>query len=152
MLAKTNQKAALVVALIAVIYLLLSFNLPAYSNALIDTDVIPKGLGFLLLFFALLLYLDKKNETEADKEKRKISKKHVINLLVVAGMILVYIFLLEIIGFVLMTTLFIFVCSLYLDYKHHVTNIITSVVFSLAIYGLFNYLLKINLPAGILPF
>ncbi|AJD89697.1 hypothetical protein JMA_03800 [Jeotgalibacillus malaysiensis] len=152
MLAKTNQKAALVVALIAVIYLLLSFNLPAYSNALIDADVIPKGLGFLLLFFALLLYLDKKNETEADKEKRKISKKHVINLLVVAGMILVYIFLLEIIGFVLMTTIFIFVCSLYLDYKHHVTNIITSVVFSLAIYGLFNYLLKINLPAGILPF
>ncbi|WP_404407019.1 tripartite tricarboxylate transporter TctB family protein [Jeotgalibacillus malaysiensis] len=152
MLAKTNQKAALVVALIAVVYLLLSFNLPVYSNALIDADVIPKGLGFLLLFFALLLYLDKKNETEADKEKRKISKKHVINLLVVAGMILIYIFLLEIIGFVLMTTVFIFVCSLYLDYKHHVTNIITSVVFSLVIYGLFNYLLKINLPAGILPF
>ncbi|MBM7578728.1 tripartite tricarboxylate transporter TctB family protein [Jeotgalibacillus terrae] len=152
MLAKTNQKAALVVAVIAIVYLLLSFNLPGYSNALIDADVIPKGLGFLLLFFALLLYLDKKNETEADKEKRKISKQHVINLLVVAGMILIYIFLLEMIGFVVMTTVFIFVCSLYLDYKHHVTNVITSVVFSLAIYGLFNYLLKINLPAGILPF
>lgn len=152
MLAKTNQKAALVVAVIAIVYLLLSFNLPGYSNALIDADVIPKGLGFLLLFFALLLYLDKKNATEADKEKRKISKQHVINLLVVAGMILIYIFLLEMIGFVVMTTVFIFVCSLYLDYKHHVTNVITSVVFSLAIYGLFNYLLKINLPAGILPF
>ncbi|KIL51525.1 hypothetical protein KP77_10370 [Jeotgalibacillus alimentarius] len=152
MLAKTNQKAALVVAVIAIVYLLLSFNLPGYTNALIDADVIPKGLGFLLLFFALLLYLDKKNETEADKEKRKISKQHVINLLVVAGMILIYIFLLEMIGFVVMTTVFIFVCSLYLDYKHHVTNVITSVVFSLAIYGLFNYLLKINLPAGILPF
>ncbi|MBS8266170.1 tripartite tricarboxylate transporter TctB family protein [Mesobacillus boroniphilus] len=151
MLIRINQKVAVILAILAGFYLLLSYNLPKYPNAIIDADVVPKGLGFLLLFFAVILYLDKKEETEAEKLKRTITKENVMLLLAVLAFILIYIFLLEIIGFLIMTALFIFGCSLFLGYRKHVTNAIVSVVFSLVIYGLFNYLLKINLPAGIIP-
>ncbi|WP_026580774.1 tripartite tricarboxylate transporter TctB family protein [Bacillus sp. J33] len=151
MLTRINQKMALILAAIAGVYLILSFSLPKYPNAIIDADVVPKGLGFLLLFFAILLFFDKKEETEAEKQKRSISKNNVLVLLAVLAFILIYISLLEFLGFLIMTTLFIFCCSLFLGYKKHLANGIVSVVFSMAIYGLFNYLLRINLPAGIIP-
>lgn len=151
MLTRINQKMALILAAIAGVYLILSFSLPKYPNAIIDADVVPKGLGFLLLFFAILLFFDKKEETEAEKQKRSISKNNVWVLLAVLAFILIYISLLEILGFLIMTTLFIFCCSLFLGYKKHLANGIVSVVFSMAIYALFNYLLRINLPAGIIP-
>lgn len=152
MLIRINQKISLILAVIAGFYLLLSYNLPKYPNAIIDADVVPKGLGILLLFFAILLYFDKKEETEAEKQKRTIAKENVLLLLAVLVFIFIYIVLLEIIGFVIMTALFIYGCSFFLGYRKHLTNAIVSVAFSLVIYGLFNYLLKINLPAGIIPF
>ncbi|WP_090742763.1 tripartite tricarboxylate transporter TctB family protein [Mesobacillus persicus] len=152
MLKKMNQRIALILAAIAVFYLFLSYNLPKYPNAIIDADVVPIGLGYLLLFLSVLLFLDKTVETEAEKQKRNISKSNLLVLGVVFGFILIYISLLEILGFLLMTAIFIFGCSLFLGYKKHVTNGIVSVVFSFAIYALFNYLLRINLPSGILPF
>ncbi|PWW29012.1 putative tricarboxylic transport membrane protein [Cytobacillus oceanisediminis] len=152
MLKRINQKIAVILASLAGVYLILSYSLPKYQNAIIDADVVPKGLGFLLLFFAVLLFFDKKEETEAEKQKRTLSKSNFLILLAVLAFILIYISLLEILGFLIMTTLFIFGCSLFLGYKKHIANGIVSVVFSVAIYGLFNYLLRINLPAGIIPF
>ncbi|RSD25919.1 tripartite tricarboxylate transporter TctB family protein [Mesobacillus subterraneus] len=151
MLVRINQKLAVVLAVLAGVYLFLSFNLPKYQNAIIDADMVPKGLGVLLLFFAVLLYFDKKEETEAEKKKRTMTRGNVLILLAVLAFILIYIFLLEMVGFLIMTALFIFGCSLFLGYRKHVSNAIVSIVFSLVIYGLFNYLLKINLPAGIIP-
>ncbi|MBM7648189.1 putative tricarboxylic transport membrane protein [Bacillus ectoiniformans] len=152
MLTRINQKIAVILAIVAGGYLLLSYNIPKYPNALIDADVIPKMLGFLLLFFAILLFINKKEETEAEKQKRKMTKSNLFLLVVVLIFILIYISLLEILGFLIMTTLFIFCCSLFLGYRKHIANGIVSIVFSLAIYVLFNYLLSINLPAGIIPF
>ncbi|GLB61663.1 tripartite tricarboxylate transporter TctB family protein [Cytobacillus sp. NCCP-133] len=152
MLSRINQKIAVILAAIAGVYLIISYSLPKYPNAIIDADVVPKGLGFLLLFFAVLLFFDKKEETKAEKQKRHLSKSNLLVLLAVLAFILIYISLLEILGFLIMTSVFIFGCSLFLGYKKHLSNGIVSVVFSLVIYGLFNYLLRINLPAGIIPF
>lgn len=152
MLKRINQKIAVILAIAAGVYIILSYKLPKYPNAIIDADVVPKGIGLILMFFAVLLFMDKKEETEAEKQKRKLSKSNLVLLLAVLAFILIYISLLEILGFLIMTTLFIFGCSLFLGYKKHLTNGIVSIVFSLAIYTLFNYLLRINLPAGVIPF
>lgn len=67
-------------------------------------------------------------------------------------MIFVYIFLLEILGFVITSTLFIFFCSLFLGYRKYKTNVLVAVLFPLVMYLSFNYLLQIRLPQGLLPF
>lgn len=152
MLKMIHRKIALVLIAFSLLYLLLSYQLPKYPYAIIDADFVPKILGFLLLFLSVLLFLSKKKETEEEKKKRTIPKADIVTLLVVCVFMLVYIFLFELIGFFIMTALFVFVCSWYLGYKRHVVNAIVSLSFSLCIYLLFNYMLQINLPAGVLPF
>jgi putative tricarboxylic transport membrane protein len=152
MLKPINRKIGLVLIGFALFYLILSFRLPEYPYAAIDADFVPKALGFLLLLLSVLLFFSKKPETEEEKNKRKIPDGEAKTLLTVCSFILVYIFFFELIGFVVMTALFIFITTWYLGYKKKWTNAIVSVVFSLSIYMMFNYLLQISLPAGILPF
>ncbi len=147
-----NRKLGLVLAGFAGLYLFLSYQIPSYAYALVDADVVPKGLGFLLLLLSVLLFLQKKEETEQEKQKRSIPKKELYILLGVAAFILIYIFLLEIVGFVIMTSLFVFTCSSFLGYKKYKTSALVAIIFSLILYFLFNYLLLIHLPPGVLPF
>lgn len=97
------------------------------------------------------MFFNNQEETEAERKKREIPRDELLMLLAVFGIILVYIFLLELIGFVIMTILFIFFTTWFLGYKKLISNLAVSVTFSLVIYLLFSYLLQINLPAGILP-
>ncbi|MGM0835312.1 MAG: tripartite tricarboxylate transporter TctB family protein [Bacillota bacterium] len=147
-----NRLLGLVLATFAMVYLFFSFQIPSYTYATVDANVVPKGLGFLLLFLAVLLFFQRAKETEAERQKRTIPRKELLILLAVAFFILIYIFLLETVGFVLMTTLFIFTCSTFLGYKKYKISAIVAMLYSLALYFLFNYLLLIYLPSGLLPF
>lgn len=147
-----NRILGVVLAGFAGLYLFFSYQIQSYPYALVDADVVPKGLGFLLLLLSVLLFLQKKEETEQEKQKRSIPKKELYILLGVAAFILIYIFLLEIVGFVIMTSLFVFICSSFLGYKKYKTSALVAIIFSLLLYFLFNYLLLIHLPPGVLPF
>ncbi|KMJ59467.1 hypothetical protein AB685_00865 [Bacillus sp. LL01] len=147
-----NRKLGLVLAGMAGVYLFLSYQIPSYPYALVDADVVPKGLGFLLLVLSVLLFLQRKTETDQEKQKRSIPINELYILLGVAGFILIYIFFLEIVGFVIMTSLFVFTCSSFLGYKKYKTSALVAIIFSLLLYFLFNYLLLIHLPPGVLPF
>ena len=147
-----DRKLAVVIMGIAIIYLVLSFRLPEYPYALIDADFLPKGLGYLLLILSVILFFQNRPETEEEKEKRSIKKDDLIILIVTLIALLFYVFILEKIGFVLSTILFLtFTMRLY-GYKKWMMNIIVSVGFSLVLYFSFNYLLKVFLPQGIMPF
>ncbi|MEW9502228.1 tripartite tricarboxylate transporter TctB family protein [Jeotgalibacillus marinus] len=151
MLKTMNQRIGLVLFLLAASYLFLSYQLPSYPYTAIDADVIPKGLGWLLLVLSVCLFFSRAIETDAEKEKRAIPKKEVLVLVTVFAMIFVYILLFELIGFVIMTALFIFVCSWFLGYDKWKTNLIVSILFPVALYGIFVFALGIVLPKGILP-
>ncbi|REJ10289.1 tripartite tricarboxylate transporter TctB family protein [Halobacillus trueperi] len=152
MLKTLNQKVSIFLILFAAGYLYLSYNLKEYPYVPVDSDFVPKILGYLLIILAIFLFFDKSSETEQEKEKRQVPKKEMLVLLAVGGMIFLYIFLLEIIGFVLSSMLFIFVCSWFLGYRKLVTTILVAVLFPLIMYLSFNYLLQIRLPQGVLPF
>lgn len=143
-----NKKLSVALFVIAIFYLVLAFQLPEYALVPVDSDAIPKILGFLLLILSIILFFSK------DEQKKGISlpKKEIGMLLGTAGFILLYIFLLEIIGFIIMTTLFIFISSRFYGYKNYLTNGIVSIVFSIATYLLFSELLMVRLPSGVLPF
>jgi putative tricarboxylic transport membrane protein len=75
-----------------------------------------------------------------------------IPILIVLGFILFYILFLELLGFIIVTALFIFFCSWYLGYKKFISNSLVSIVLPVAIYFLFVSFLQIQLPSGVLPF
>ncbi|MYL49288.1 tripartite tricarboxylate transporter TctB family protein [Halobacillus litoralis] len=152
MLKTLNQKVSIFLILFAAGYLYLSYNLKEYPYVPVDSDFVPKILGYLLIILAIFLFFDKSSETEEEKDKRQVPKKEMLVLLAVGGMIFLYIFLLEIIGFVLSSMLFIFACSWFLGYRKLVTTILVAVLFPLIMYLSFNYLLQIRLPQGVLPF
>lgn len=151
MLTTMNRRIGLLLFIIASVYLYLSFQLPNYPYAPVDADVIPKGLGILMLILSVALFFSRAIETEAEKAKRNIPKKELLVLLAVFAMIFLYILLFEMIGFIVMTAVFIFFCSWFLGYKKWKTNIVVSILFPLGMYIIFVFALGISLPGGILP-
>ncbi|TWI59322.1 tripartite tricarboxylate transporter TctB family protein [Halalkalibacter nanhaiisediminis] len=147
-----NKSLSLVLMTIALVYLIMAFRLPEYTFVPVDADLIPKLLGFVLLILSICFFFSKDVDTEEQKKKRVIKRKEAGMLLGVMTLILIYITVLEVVGFVIMTIAFIIVCSRFLGYKKWVVNILTACIFSVGAYSLFNYGLAIRLPAGILPF
>lgn len=146
----TNKKVSIFLILLGIIYLILSFRLPKYAYVPVDSDLVPICLGVLLLILAGILYFTKDQEKKEDDER--IPKKELPIVLGVIGLIVIYISLLEIIGFVLVSVLFLFFCSMFLGYKRYVINGIVSLVIPTFVYLLFDSFLQIQLPSGILPF
>lgn len=151
MLKAPHRKVSLVLMAIAIYYLYLAFQLPSFMNSIIDSDTLPKVLGVLLIVLSVILFFMPDTETPEQKEKRNIPKNDVFMLIGTFLMILVYIFFLEILGFILVSIIFIFLCSLFLGYKKHATNAIVAVLFPVTLYLIFTQLLGISLPSGILP-
>ena len=147
-----NKGLSLVLMILAVAYLIMAFNLPEYAFVPVDADLIPKLLGFCLLILSICFFFTKDVDTEEQKSKRVIKKKEAGMLLGVMALVLLYITVLEVVGFVIMTAVFIIVCTRFLGYKNWIATIMTAVIFSGSAYALFNYGLAIRLPAGILPF
>lgn len=152
MLKTMNQKVSIFLILLAVGYLYAAYNLKKYPYVPVDADAVPKVLGYLLIGLAVILFFDKSSETEEDKEKRNVPKKEIPIMLGVGVLIFLYIFLLEILGFIVTSALFIFGCSLFLGYRKHITNVLVSIIVPGVLYVTFTYLLNIILPQGILPF
>ncbi|RSL31693.1 tripartite tricarboxylate transporter TctB family protein [Salibacterium salarium] len=152
MLKPIHRKVSLILIVFAIFYLYLSYQLQSFGSGPIGTDTMPKALGYLLVVLSILLFMTKDQETEEDKKKRSIAKDDVIKIMGVLVITFAYIFFLERLGFILVSFLFIYGCSLFLGYHKHVTNLIVSFVFPTVLYSVFTILLGINLPSGVIPF
>lgn len=152
MLNTINQRLSVILLIIAIGYLILTYQLPSYGYTEVDANVIPNVLGWVLVILSIGLYFTNDSETEEQKKRRDIPKKEVFVLLAVAAFLLVYIMFLEALGFVLMTAFFIFFCSWFLGYKKYITNVIVSIIFPVFMYLMFTEFLRVSLPQGIMPF
>lgn len=145
-----NKKISVFLIFLAICYLVMSFQLPSYEYVPVDSDLVPIGLGFLLLILSIVLYFTSDQKKENDDDH--LSKSELKIVLVVIGFIFLFIFFLEIIGFIITTVLFLFFCSLFLGFKKHLVNAIVSLSVPILIYLLFDSFLQVQLPTGILPF
>lgn len=152
MLKTINQRVSIILLLAAAGYLIMAHQLPSFAYTQVDADMLPKALGWLLIALSVGLFFTRDSETEEQKARRNIPKKDVVAILIVFSFILLYILLFEILGFILITALFIYFCSWFLGFKNHVANAIVSILFPLVFYFAFTEFLRISLPQGILPF
>ena len=147
MLNTVHKKVALILALFSIFYIGLASHLPKHPLVPVDANVVPMGLGIILLGLSVALYFLKD-----EKPHDKIPKKEWGVVLTVVIFIILYISLLNLLGFLLVTLLFLFFCTWFLGYKNFISNAIVSVCVSCGIYFLFTHFLQISLPNGILPF
>ncbi|PSL42775.1 putative tricarboxylic transport membrane protein [Salsuginibacillus halophilus] len=155
----TNQIASLIVIAFSIFYLILAFQIPEYALPRpVDSDLFPKVLGFFMLLLGILLFFEKDDETsekeEVEEEEEKLPwyRTGGGEIAVTILSVIAYILLLEIVGFVLTTVLFIFGLTWFYGYKRFVVNGIVSVVIGFGFYMILTRGLGVYLPPGILGF
>lgn len=148
-----NKYLSIFFVLLGAIFLFASYKLPKYSLVPVDADAIPTFLGGTLIVLAILLFFvkDEVSEQEEDKESMKKEQSYwQVVIFIIA--ILLYITLLEVIGFFVVTALFIMSMTYLLGYRRHLINVIVSITVPSCFWMIFTFLLKIPLPAGIISF
>jgi hypothetical protein len=145
-LAKHSIASGLVL-IFSVVFFIESLNYPASASTL------PQILIILIALLAIGMFIEayiKNKKTDAmshvKKEAEKINIKRVV---VFAAMIALYIIFIDVIGFFILTPVFLFTALTYLRAAKVKTAILLSIGFTLLIYGLFSMFLNIPLPMGI---
>nr|MDH3163049.1 tripartite tricarboxylate transporter TctB family protein [Bacillus licheniformis] len=113
---------------------------------------LPKSLGILLLILGIFLFFEKDQKDTTVKKLFQPQKKDVKVMMLCVVSLLIYISVLEFIGFLLSTVMSLLVLPAVLGYRNWKTVAIVSLVFSKTIYFSFNYVLNIMLPQGVMPF
>ena len=103
----------------------------------------PFWAGVVLGLLSLILLLN----SLRNQERLSLSGLKSWKLLLVAGALLAYLLLLETLGFVTITFLFLFLL-LRLEYKGWVFSVVSALLGALASYAIFQLWLKTQLPAG----
>ncbi|PMR72636.1 tripartite tricarboxylate transporter TctB family protein [Billgrantia endophytica] len=155
----SNQILGLIIALLAVGYLAMAFQIPDFPLPRpIDSDLFPKVLGFTLFGLAVMLFLEKPKDRDIPDEigpeerakpllLRPWSRVVITSLAIVA-----YALLLVPVGFVLTSLALSFGLAWYFGYRRHGVNLATSLGVVLLLYLAMTRGMDVYLPQGILPF
>lgn len=109
----------------------------------------PQALAIFMLTASVLLVVQA-FRGKSRKDMESIDKVGFIRAGVTLGICIVYLFIMQIIGFFMATLLFLFALMTYIGHKGIVIRIISTLSVSLAVYGIFYFFLKIPLPEGLL--
>ncbi|MBD2846650.1 tripartite tricarboxylate transporter TctB family protein [Paenibacillus sp. IB182496] len=157
-------------AVIAIIYLGLSFNIPQNSAMPYGSDLLPKlaGAGLLVACIAVLIGATKRLVTGASKSAPAASPAAGVEgeeaesaappsdyrkVLYTFMLILLYVALWETIGFLIMTAIYLFFQFIVLSdrsERRYVVFAVTSIITTAAVYYVFVQVLSLTIPGGLL--
>lgn len=143
-----------VIALFSIAYLVGSLSIRRIKSVSIGAEFIPKIYGIVLLVLAACLIYQGINEARHfDAAKAEAgNKKDTKNVILTFILIIVYVALMEFLGFMLSSTLFLFLMSMLLTpantKRNYTVSAVYSVALSVATYYLFHNLMYIPLPFG----
>ena len=157
---RENRIASVITGLFSVAYFVGAFLIkkPVYKQQL-GPEAFPKAVGFLMTVLSLVYiyqaFMGKGKEDEAraaaigaeDKVEEKADLK---KMFAVVGIMIAYAALFVPLGYALSTLLAMLAAVLVLDRKKLVRDIIIAVVASAGLYVVFNYVLRVELPPGVL--
>lgn len=136
------------VLLLCVVFFLQSLNYPVSAARL------PQILIVIIAFLSILMLVEafkKRNVANGDSEGNKeTGKANVMRVTIFVAMIALYIFLMDIIGYFILTPLFVFTSLMYLKATNVLMAVILAAGFTAFIYGLFSMFLHVPVPRGIL--
>lgn len=136
-------------------------NLPSLNEAFFNAGSFPRLIAGLLIFLSIILVLSKANELRKRKPTEdKVSNKDRLTafygeyklVILISAVFFVYIFLLQFIGFVISTILFIIGSAILIGYrkrKEVLTISTVAVILTLTIYFFFENVLYVRFPSGI---
>jgi putative tricarboxylic transport membrane protein len=132
---------------LCVVFFLESLSLPTTAARLPQILIIIIAiLGIMMLVEAIKKAKDTTTASEETEKAEEINLKRVV---IFVAMIALYIFLMDIIGYFILTPLFTFAALMYFKATNVIVAIILSIGFTAFIYGLFSMFLNVPVPAGI---
>jgi putative tricarboxylic transport membrane protein len=126
-----------------------------YANQYKGTGVNQYGPNFfpqvlsVFLFITSVLLIVKAVKGQSEEDLETIHFKGLIRSGITVLISVIYLFFMQVSGFLLATVIFLFVMMTYLGQKGIVKRIISTLSVSLIIYAIFYFFLKIPLPEGI---
>lgn len=126
-----------------------------YSNQYKKEMITEYGANFfpqvlsVLMFTLSILLIIKAFKGEYQQDMEGINKTGFIRSAITLGISIIYLLLMQLLGFFLSTFIFLFVLMTYIGHKGKVIRFVTCLGVSLAVYGIFYFFLKIPLPEGI---
>ncbi len=141
---KTNRILASIFIVFATFSFLWSFKFPAASK------LWPQFFSIVLILLAIGLIIDTfKNLDREDASEATITGDEFKILGLITGTIIIYMFLLNIIGFTILTIFLIGGLLWYLGYRYVKKVVLISIITSVVITIVFQFLLNVPLPQGL---
>lgn len=147
--------------LFAATYFVMAFQIPTFNDGFISSDFMPKVYGAILMLLSVIQIIqgvlnkkhaDCQEENQTDLTIQQIAFSVALTFVLLIG----YVGLLELVGFVIMSSIFIFLMTMWLlpkdqrNKKQIILSAIIAVVFASCVYLLFVKGFALTLPAGIL--
>ena len=135
--------ALVLIVLASIFYTLIGGMEEPYSPGALAASTYPRLILACIIVLSCMLII---RPVAGEQGTTIISVKGLAVILLAAG----YIFLIETLGFFLLTPVFLFVVPLVVGYRTHVANTASAVLVTAGLYVVFVQLLSIPLPAGLL--
>jgi hypothetical protein len=131
------------IVLASIFYALIGGVDEPYSPGALAASSYPRFiLGCIIALSCVLIV----RPVSGEKETSNFSVQGLAAILLTAG----YIFLVESLGFFVLTPVFLFLIPLVVGYRNHVANAASAVLVTAGLYAVFVLILNIPLPAGVL--
>jgi len=145
---KTNRIImGIIILIFSIIYFFLGINYPQQAR------IFPNVLTILLLIFSIIMILQGLNIISSPKQlKSGINKREITFLFSIAVALILYVILMNIVGFIPITIIYLISGMWYLGYREWWKNILISVLGVIFIYYIFTQIMYVPLPSGIVSY
>lgn len=128
-----------------IFYLSTQFDMAFIGDSGLGPDFFPQVIAIILFILSVTLFVI----NIINKDKKSVYNPNIKYTFMVIFSFAVYIFFINIIGYLISTIIFAFVVITILKSKSKVLNIIFAIIFPVALYLLFTYAFKVSLPTGL---
>ncbi|MGF6907388.1 tripartite tricarboxylate transporter TctB family protein [Fusobacterium sp. PH5-44] len=148
---KANIISGLIFMCISIYVIVVTFTFKKFKNVPVGPEFFPRYLGIgLLICSVIIIFQGIVDESKAKAPTISPFDKGIQRVIISLAIMVFYVILWPILGFLIVTPLLLFFLMCLLKIKNYAVMIAISVIASVMIFSIFKYLLGIEMPLGIL--